>query len=523
MMLPNYLEVLKNDKDNKIKLKEYYFQCINEAGAELKKPQNQELYNWIRFRIRDHLSFEKSLDYSYAGLIYRMLSFEPFSSMLVVDLNNGITDSRTTRNIGLFIKLLVKFEKLNNIVVITRNNFDKMTTRLFNTYFKFLEDGGINEYEDESEYAPSGCVSFLTIHQSKGLEFPIVVVGSQSSVPRKQYDEDIENIITSYSGRENFEPLDDIKMFDFWRLFYVAFSRAQSLLVMMCDKSKKNEPSGYFRDLYNELPYDTDLSKFKFEKIKVGKLKPSYSFTADINAYDICPTQYMYFKELGFDPVRNGSTLFGTIVHQTIEDIHKNVLKGDISSITPDNIEKWLNINYKTISKATNSYLGEAPLKAALEQVNNYVERVNGNWEQIKNSEMPISLSTKNYIITGKIDLVQSKGGKYQLLDFKTEKKPDVNKDIELINKVRSQLEIYSYLFEKRYGIKVDSMKVYYTGEKNGNPYVTFRKNDAHIKETLKKFDGIVKDIDSKNYKKKCGDLKICRNCDLRFYCKRGN
>ena len=52
------------------------------------------------------------------------------------------------------------------------------------------------EYEDEddSEYAPSGCVSFLTIHQSKGMEFPIVFVDSLTNVPRKihkrPYDDD---------------------------------------------------------------------------------------------------------------------------------------------------------------------------------------------------------------------------------------------------------------------------------------------------------------------------------------------
>ena len=49
---------------------------------------------------------------------------------------------------------------------------------LFNMYIKLLFDGGIAEYEDDEEYAPTGCVSFLTIHQSKGMEFPVVFVDS---------------------------------------------------------------------------------------------------------------------------------------------------------------------------------------------------------------------------------------------------------------------------------------------------------------------------------------------------------
>lgn len=132
-------------------------------------------------------------------------------------------DTRITRNVGLLIKLLVKFEFLNGISVLTKANVDKNVKKLFDQYFRFLLDGGITEYEDESEYAPSGCVSFLTIHQSKGLEFPIVIVGSQSSTPRKNYNEDIEEIISLFSDRGSFEELEMMKMYDFGDFFMLRF------------------------------------------------------------------------------------------------------------------------------------------------------------------------------------------------------------------------------------------------------------------------------------------------------------
>ncbi|MCL0184788.1 hypothetical protein M2T59_31730, partial [Klebsiella pneumoniae] len=92
----------------------------------------------------------------------------------------------------------------------------------------------ITEYEDDSEYAPSGCVSFMTIHQSKGMEFPIVMVDSLNATPRENSDARIEEIENKYFHREVFETRDDIKFFDFWRLYYTAFSRAQNLLVLSC-------------------------------------------------------------------------------------------------------------------------------------------------------------------------------------------------------------------------------------------------------------------------------------------------
>lgn len=71
----------------------------------------------------------------------------------------------------------------------TPKYFERDLVRLFNGYMRFLHDGGIEEFEDPADYAPSGCVSFMTIHQAKGLEFPIVIVDSLEAVPRKQHTE----------------------------------------------------------------------------------------------------------------------------------------------------------------------------------------------------------------------------------------------------------------------------------------------------------------------------------------------
>lgn len=520
-MFPKYMTALQKGESNR-DMVSYYQACLVEAKNELSKPEHKEFFDWMKFRAKDHMFISKALDYSFSGLLYQMLEYEPFSSLLTVDLLKGVTDTRTSRNVGLLIQLLVKFEHLNNISVLTKLNIDKMTDRLFDQYIRFVYEGGISEYEDESEYAPSGCVSFLTIHQSKGLEFPIVFVGSQSSSPRKQYNEDIEEIISKYSCRGSFEDKEMMKMFDFWRLFYVAFSRAQTLLIMLCDQSKSNEPSKYFENIYEYLPHEVNFSNFNFETIKNASIKKTYSFTGDINTYLVCPTQYKYLKELGYEPVRIGSTLFGTIVHETIEDIHKSVIKGDIAAITKENVETWLTINYETASKQNNYHLSETNIKSALEQVLSYVEIASHHWENIKDAEMPVSLSQSKYILTGKVDLVLNDHNQYEILDFKTEKKPQINIEVEKIERVRRQLEVYAYLLEKKYGIEVSGMKVYYTSEKDGNPYLSFKKDDTHIKETIRIFDDVVDNIESKKFDNRCSDLKICKNCDLRFFCKRG-
>jgi DNA helicase-2/ATP-dependent DNA helicase PcrA len=50
-----------------------------------------------------------------------------------------------------------------------------------------------------------------------------------------------------------FEPYYDIKYFDFWRLYYTAFSRVQDLLPLNCNENKQM-PSMYFDEIYGGLP-----------------------------------------------------------------------------------------------------------------------------------------------------------------------------------------------------------------------------------------------------------------------------
>ena len=63
----------------------------------------------------------------------------------------------------------------------------------------------MEEYQDESEYAPSGCVSFMTVHQSKGMEFPIVIVDSLYDSPRKENESILNKVYDAFSDRNNFE------------------------------------------------------------------------------------------------------------------------------------------------------------------------------------------------------------------------------------------------------------------------------------------------------------------------------
>ena len=528
LCFPEYLNKLssRNFFFNFNELYDYYeLECIRAAKGLIVKYKDT-LGKWITEKMSSHTKLDEgNADYAFVGLAYQLFQFEPFASYIDIDMKSGITDERPARNLSTLTAILGKYEYLHRIDVFTSKNIVDCVERLFNMYFRFLIDGGITEYEDDSEYAPSGCVSFMTIHQSKGMEFPVVMVDSLSGTPRKDCDDLLEDIEERYFQREVFETREDIKFFDFWRLYYTAFSRAQNMLVLSCCEKTGHgvTPSKYFEESYNQLPYysDIDLSNIILEEVKPVNIKDTYSFTSHIALYENCALQYKMFKELGFTQVRVGATLFGRLVHETIEDIHRAAMRNEEGCINPESIEEWLATNYSTLSKNEHSYLGQGQIDAAYEQVLRYAERHKDKWSSIHDAEVEVSLVKNDYILLGKVDLIRGVGDTVEIVDFKSEKKPDIITESERIEQYSKQLEVYAHLVEEKTGKKVSKMHLYYTSEESGVPTITFEKSQEHIDKTIMRFDEIVSKIQERDFSGRAQDKKLCVNCDMRYYCRR--
>jgi len=160
-----------------------------------------------------------------------------------------------------------------------------------------------------------------------------------------------------------------------------------------------------------------------------------------------------------------------------------------------------------------------------LKSILRYAEKHSDKWEAVVEAEVGVSLVKENYIIDGKIDLIRSKDGDVntvEIIDFKSEKKPDLVKEKDKIERYKKQLQIYSYLIEQNTGKKVNKLHLYYTGEEAGSPTISFDPLKMEINETIKDFDQIVRKIQNRNFEHKSTSNRICENCDFRFYCRRG-
>lgn len=500
----------------------YCVDCILHANSYIASNDSTELKTWIGRKGYSHMRLTKATDYAFSDLFYELLQFSPFKEILDIEVDSGVSHLRALRNLSTLLNIINKYEYLYHFTILTPKMIHKRAETLFKIYIYYLWQGGLAEYEDEEEYLPSGCVPFLTIHQSKGMEFPIVLVDTTNATPKKSNDELVLRINIKYGHRPEFEPLDRIKYFDFWRLYYTAFSRAKDYLILTSASDKETQGK-CFDGIYEELP-ECSLENlirddYDFSLVKKSSLKPTFSFTSHVALYESCPRQYKFYRELEFPQVRAGATLFGELVHQTIEDVHRAILRGESETVTSENVEQWFAANYESLTKSEHSYLAIPALESALRQVLRYVEKQSDNWDRIRDCEVKISFAKPEYIIEGFVDLIAGEGDTVELVDFKAERKPDIYGDKDRIERYRRQLLLYAYLVEEKTGHSVSKMHLYYTGEEAGVPTLSFSRDPHSIDRAVEEFDLTVRRIMRKDFEHESTKLKQCENCDFRFYC----
>ena len=456
------------------------------------------------------LQEDEALDLRPADYFYHLLALEPFRS--------AVRNENTARNLAIFSQLLNTFQIYYHYTVVTHKNREFLRFHFFASFLRLLYDGGINEYEDPDRPFPKGHVQVMTIHQAKGLEFPVVVVGSlstQLSSPKR-----IDRDLGLFYHRPPFEPESRITLFDRMRLHYVAFSRPQELLVLTAHASPKDHFASIWQGL-PQWPYVQQelLAAQHFELHERMPVKKTYSFTGDLKIYETCPRQYQFFREYDFTPSRSAVIFFGLLVHHTIEEIHRIALDGRLDTLDEPRIRQLFDRTFRFLTASDVRPIGETAREAAFTQVMNYFRQNRDEMRRVIQTEVDVSLEKDDYILAGKVDLLLGSDGKLELLDFKTSPRPKGSP--ELIAAYERQLCTYAHILERRHDRRVDRLLLYWTSEP--------RKEDAlmvlpyapeRVEEAGRHFDETVRRIQAKEFEVRTPpEPGICKECDLRMLC----
>jgi DNA helicase-2/ATP-dependent DNA helicase PcrA len=494
-------------------LAKYVDECIVELAKAC--PSTHLLSSALRGFVAEinGLKEGESLDMRPADYFYRLLAFDPITSLL--------KDENRARNMAIFSQLLNVFQSYYHYNVVTYKNREYLRFHFFNSFVRLLHDGGINEYEDPDQPIPKGYVQIMTIHQAKGLEFPVVAVGSldKQLSTGKQIDRDLE----LFYHRPPFEPEGRITLFDRMRLHYVAFSRAEKVLVL----TTHNQPKSHFSPIWQGLPQwphiQQDLLGAQTFSLKDRiPAKRIFSFTGDLRIYETCPRQYQFFREYDFTPSRSAVIFFGLLVHQTIEEIHRIVLDGRAATLTHARIRELFNRTFFFLTLSDVRPIGEAAKEGAFNQVINYFGQNQKEMERVIETEVDVSVEKDGYILTGKVDLLMGGDGKLELLDFKTSPRPTNSGN--LLMRYEEQLCTYAHIIDRRYGKRPERLFLYWTSEPTKSTALTeFPYRPAMVEEAGKRFDNVVAKITAKDFRVTTKpEAAICKECDVRSLCHTG-
>lgn len=458
--------------------------------------------------IDEHISHQTDVEKIAIDCFYRLLAIDPFRIAMQDQLKRDALIE--------FSQMLGTFQQCyRSSNALTPS---QMQHKFFHTFFRLRYSDGVNQRENPQQSIPTGHIQIMTVHQAKGLEFPVVVFGRLDKQPPRSENADKE-LKRFYHRQPPFEPEDRIPRLDMARNYYVAFSRAEQILVLTAVKQSNK----YIAHLFNVLPdYSSKreaLLKFtQIEKTTHRQPKQRYSFTQAIRTYETCPRRYEYFHEYNFQPSYTEEHFVGQLVHQTIENIHRKVCAGQHATLNPDTVASIFEKVAACLEQKSRAFKIDDK-KKAFEQVLNYFQQNQVELLSVEKAEIPLSIEKDGYILTGKIDLLRRIDGELHMLDFKTGQKQFCSP--EQLEVYERQLCTYAHIIEQR-GEKVpERLFIYWTGEEHRQDAlteITYRPEETML--AGQHFDTIVANIDQRAFDP-TPKVKVCTTCDLRTICRK--
>lgn len=121
----------------------------------------------------------------------------------------------------------------------------------YHLFLTYVVDAGMNDDEDDEVICPPGMVPVMTMHQSKGLEFPFVFVGHMGDNATVGSSHHLETLFSAYPANpaRSFirRPEMERAQMDMIRQYYVAYSRAEYALIFLGSNThftKQSVPCG---------------------------------------------------------------------------------------------------------------------------------------------------------------------------------------------------------------------------------------------------------------------------------------
>jgi DNA helicase II / ATP-dependent DNA helicase PcrA len=387
-----------------------------------------------------------------------------------------------------------------------------------------------------SDWTGNDAVNIMTVHSSKGLEFPVVFVVNLVSQRFPSNDKKEQIPIPDELVKEIL-PEGDSHLEEERRLFYVAMTRARDLLYFTASKyygegKREKKLSQFIGETVGEdqlsavscqtIDKNNQLFLFDWEKVpespdtKTVRQKITFLSYSQIDSFTTCPLQYKYRSILKIPVPPRAALSFGEVVHVTLKNFYELVIAGIKPSekLLLDTFEKnWTPVGYGNQAYAEKMKKQGIDLLIGFYQKGFNPEIIPLNLEQ--NFKIKIS---PTLTIGGKIDRVDPlPGDKIEIIDYKTgqaSKSKDPRTDRQLSVYALAATDVGMY--DRNPKDVVVSFYYFDTQEK-----ISATRNQDEIEQTKADILKVAGDIEKSDFKPTPG--RHCDFCDFRLICEAWN
>ena len=443
--------------------------------------------------------------------------------------NNPDTE-RKTANISKF------FDKLKSYEV----DHEDATVQTIVDWIELSIELGESPLATGSDWTGVNAVNLLTIHSSKGLEFPVVFLVNLVA-QRFPSNHRREQIPLPDALIKEVLPVGDYHIQEERRLFYVGMTRSRDLLFLTAadyygeaKREKKLSPF-IFEAMGNEvivtkkpttneqLSFLEYKEKVKPKVIKVGQrqLQLNYLSFSQIQTFQICPLHYKLRYILEVPTLPSAPLSFGISVHRALKDFYQLVeqKKRPTKKLMLDVLkENWMREGYSNKSHEKVQY------ERGRRILSNYLK------DEFVPKKPPFALErmfkapllAKNkeegrIMIGGKIDRVDVLGdGKIEIIDYKTGERVPSQKEAD----ENLQLTFYALaatkINEKPFGNKAEDilLSFYYLDKQEK---VTTSRTKEELEKAIEEIFEWREKIESSDFS--CSGHIFCKTCEYALMC----
>lgn len=406
-------------------------------------------------------------------------------------------------------------------------------------------DLGESPLAAEIDWTRNNAVNILTVHSSKGLEFPFVFVVNLVTQRFPSRDRKEQIPLPPQLIKETL-PEGDESIEEERRLFYVAITRARDKLFLTAsrlygDAKRERKLSPFIEETLGETYVQTIIKKQTIQDMSqqlslldifnansanreekkensqlstlTSQLTPiTYISYSQLQTYQMCPLHYKLRYIMNVPTPTTSALSYGVSIHSVLRDYMQAFQAKQESDIAELLKKNWSPFGYDNKTHERQAY------KQAETMLTNFVEKTQLEKPDTLAIELPFNFwLNKTLKVGGRIDRIDRlSDGRIEIIDYKTgtnvlnEKK--IKEDLQLSFYALAATEIHDSVLNKT----PDQIVLTLDYLEAGKRISTSRTHDE-LELAKQKILNLVDEMSKSDFH--CGGSIFCKNCEYKMLC----